>query len=296
MYVGNYINGNKDGLWVEWHENGARKYNGHYKNGEKEGEWLERDIHDKVIINIVFKNGNKWEGRFGEKFYIEGVESIGVQNNYPNGRIKEEGVIVNGKKIGRWTFWYDTGERKSTGLYKNGEEHGRWYYWYKSGQKEKEGIYSNGIKQGEWLGFYYTGNKFFKRTFKDGKKHGLWAWWFENGHKKYIGGYKEDKKDGKWQEWDLDGEIQVDGIYKNGDKWDGAFNSLIYSNGVKAILSQDYYDGGSSIKEEGLILGENKIGEWTYWHENGEKKAEGNISNNQKNGICRIFFDNSRFC
>ena len=105
---------------------------------------------------------------------------------------------------------------------------------------------------------------------------------FENGHKKYIGGYKEDKKDGKWQEWDLDGEIQVDGIYKNGDKWDGAFNSLIYSNGVKAILSQDYYNGGSSIKEEGLILGENKIGEWTYWHENGEKKAEGNISNNQK--------------
>ena len=181
---------------VEWYENGARNYSGHYKDGEKQGEWLEWSPNGEVIINIIFKNGKRWDGRFGEKFYIEGSQSEGIQNNYSNGMIREEGSIVSGIKVGHWTFWYETGDRKSTGQYVNGKEHGKWYYWYKSGENEKEGVYANGVKQGKWSGFYYTGNKFFERTYKAGKKHGPWVWWFENGQKKYVGYYKSEKKDG----------------------------------------------------------------------------------------------------
>ena len=104
-----------------------------------------------------------------------------------------------------------------------------------------------------------------------------------------MGYYNADKKDGRWQEWDINGSIKINGTYNDGNEWDGIFNSSIYSNGIKAIPEQDHYDSGN-IKEEGLVLGENKIGKWTYWHENGEKKAEGNISNDKKDGIWTYWY------
>ena len=101
---------------------------------------------------------------------MEGIEKKGVVINYPNGQVKEEGIIFNDTKVGRWTEYFDNGKRKNTGLYIAGKEHGKWYYWYKSGKKEKVGVYQNGIKDGLWRGWYFNGNQFFERNYKMVKK------------------------------------------------------------------------------------------------------------------------------
>ena len=35
--VGNYKNGERDGLWTSWHENKQKKMEGNFKNGNEEG-------------------------------------------------------------------------------------------------------------------------------------------------------------------------------------------------------------------------------------------------------------------
>ena len=46
--------------------------------------------------------------------------------NYPDGQVKEEGIIFNDTKVGRWTEYFDNGKRKNTGLYIAGKEQGKW--------------------------------------------------------------------------------------------------------------------------------------------------------------------------
>ena len=38
---GSYIDGNPDGLWTYWYENGQKKEEGNYQHGVKNGMWVE---------------------------------------------------------------------------------------------------------------------------------------------------------------------------------------------------------------------------------------------------------------
>ena len=131
-FIGNFNNGKKDGNWIQWYDDTLKQSEGSYNLGIKNGEWIEWDDKGKVIVSITYIDGEKWTGRYKEIFYLEGVEKKGVVINYPDGQVKEEGIIFNDTKVGRWTEYFDNGKRKNTGLYIAGKEHGKWYYWYKS--------------------------------------------------------------------------------------------------------------------------------------------------------------------
>ena len=128
-----------------WHDDTLKKSEGTYKLGIKDGEWIEWGSNGELLVSMIYQEGKEWTGRYYDKFYLEGIEKKGIKIKYPDGVIKEEGILFNEKKIGRWTFYYNNGKRKSTGLYVDGQENGKWYYWYKSGKKEKVGSYFNGI-------------------------------------------------------------------------------------------------------------------------------------------------------
>ena len=70
---GNYKDGQRDGTWVNYHENGQLRYKGEYNNGNREGSW--------VFFN---KDGTKRmsENKVGEIIFDEG-----------------SGVYRNGKKV-----------------------------------------------------------------------------------------------------------------------------------------------------------------------------------------------------
>ena len=106
-------NGNNNGLYTSWNENGQKVSEGTYKDGEKDGLWTQ--------LNPVFNQ-------------------------------MEEGTYKDGKKDGLWTMWNEDGQKKREGSFKDGNSDGPFTVWYKNGQKKSEGTYKDGklISSKEW--------------------------------------------------------------------------------------------------------------------------------------------------
>ncbi len=51
------INGEKEGLWIEWHVNGAKRSEGSYRNGKKEGFWTEWYKNGAKYFEGSYRNG-----------------------------------------------------------------------------------------------------------------------------------------------------------------------------------------------------------------------------------------------
>ena len=73
-----------------------------------------------------------------------------VVDYYPNGLKKVEGKLVNGKKHGRWVFYFDNGFMWSEGMFKYGIREGYSVVYYKDGRKRMKGQYKNDQKAGPW--------------------------------------------------------------------------------------------------------------------------------------------------
>ena len=113
-----------------------------------------------------------------------------------NGQNDEEGILKDGKKDGKWTFWFsgyidqngsdasDVGPhyfKQYEGTYKDGERDGKWTRWHRNGQKEEEVTYKDGVKDGKHTYWYDNGQKWIEITYKDGKEIEA-TYWDENGN------------------------------------------------------------------------------------------------------------------
>ena len=60
-FKGNHKNDEKDGAWVRYHANGQLEYEGNYKNGEKDGVWVGYDENGTLVSMLTgtFKDGTK---------------------------------------------------------------------------------------------------------------------------------------------------------------------------------------------------------------------------------------------
>ncbi len=61
---------------------------------------------------------------------------------------EEEGILLNRKKEGLWTDWWDNGNKWSEGEFRNGKKEGHWKSWWDNGNKDYEGSYRNGKAEG----------------------------------------------------------------------------------------------------------------------------------------------------
>ena len=82
-YQGRFKNGEMDGPWVSYYDNGQLHTKGTAKNGKQEGPWV---------------------------FYHE------------NGQLMQKGDFKNGKKEGRWVIYYGDGTllKDLSGVFKDG--------------------------------------------------------------------------------------------------------------------------------------------------------------------------------
>jgi hypothetical protein len=107
-HQGVFKNGEREGPWVIYYENGRPWYKGEYKNGKQEGPWLW--YHD-------------------------------------NGQLWSKGEYKNGKFEGPWVTYYNDGQLWSKGEYKNGKFEGPWVAYREDGTKKVlSGTYRNGGK------------------------------------------------------------------------------------------------------------------------------------------------------
>lgn len=96
----------KDGIYINWFDNGVKYEEGFYKNDKKSGQW---------------------------KYY-----------NFDTGKLEHYGPYVAGEKEGKWNTLDSLGQLKAEFEYKRNLKNGVYKYYNQLGEVEEEGIYKNG--------------------------------------------------------------------------------------------------------------------------------------------------------
>ena len=114
----------------------------------------------------------------------------GTYNSYGQNGVKLASItLLDGKKNGPATYYYENGNMKEMGIFLNNEKNEQWLHWDEAGNKIAEAFYSLG------------------------KKNGTWMIWDAKGTKRYEMYYSMDKKIGKWSMWDENGNLTSEKIY-----------------------------------------------------------------------------------
>ena len=184
--LGRFLDGKRDGKWVQWYDNGQVEVQGEYYRGKKHGEW------------------SLW---------------------YNNGKAKEQGTFSFGKVDSLYKYWFDNGHLKEEQRYKKGSAHGRWTKWYKEDPtlkyvengnwQYKDGVYKDENNELWSWWWYLNDNKEEEGYYIDGNKEGAWVSWFETGVKSSEGAFSENERDGLWLYYNEDGAVTQELTYSN---------------------------------------------------------------------------------
>ncbi|MCA6364830.1 MAG: hypothetical protein IM638_17485 [Bacteroidetes bacterium] len=107
-------NGQLHGRWVQFYRNGSPFVEGWFKNGVKDSVWRIYFNDKSVNEEVIWKNGKK----------------TGTYIRYSSpGMADEKGAFENDLKTGRWTTW-QFNHILTEGNYLNGKKNGKWLYYY----------------------------------------------------------------------------------------------------------------------------------------------------------------------
>ncbi|CAD8076579.1 unnamed protein product [Paramecium primaurelia] len=265
---GNYNDfGQKEGIWVDLHENyweGQQiTYRGEYQIGKKVGNWkieIKSMMSDPKIIG-----GGQYKENTGEKI---GMWKELNEDFDQCSQIVQAGEYRNGKKIGQWTIMNLDNDKTIGG-----------------GNYDEE----NGFKIGNWIEPH---NKFNEESFceikfvgqyNNGKKIGIWEIQVESAGRKNLkiialnnydqeSGQEIGKQTELFENFSNSCQIIYHGEYKNGKKT-GYWQTL-------SIDSNTEIGGGKYDEETGL-----KNGQWIEIHENFDRHLPIGYYGSYKNGM-----------
>ncbi|CAK74581.1 unnamed protein product (macronuclear) [Paramecium tetraurelia] len=268
----------KNGKWVElsetfWNQSQVT-YNGEYKGGKKVNKW-DTIINGKQIIGGGFYNTS---GSIKIGKWIEVSDGF-----WEKSQITYVGEYQNGKKVGRWDFFY----KSNSGDYTNELVGGGSY----DDDDKQEGV---GVKIGKWIelndGFQEKSYVILVGQYKHGEKVGKWDIFHQQNNKNELigGGFYGDIENqegigikiGKWVElsdgfWEKQQIIQG-GQYKNGNKigrWNildsrrqiiggGQYDETFSFKCGKWIELNERFSWASQVTSYGEYKNNNKVGRW----------------------------------
>ena len=339
IFEGEYLNGKKwngKGLYEECEikegkgyldeyddKDGYLKFVGEYLNGERNGKGKEFNKCNELIFEGEYLNGKRWNGKGyqqfneippelknGEGFFIEQICSIkymfklfegNYSNGEKNGQGKEydpdlfngsncdnliyEGEYLNGKKQGKGKEYYmDDGPLLFEGEFSNNHKRkGKTYY--KNGKLEYEGEY---IFDKKWNGKGYNkkGNIIYQLI----NGNGIVREYDYVNYLLYEGEYLNGKRSGKGKEYRLNymyniKELIFEGEYLDGKKWSGkGYHSKKVVYEIKDGKGKaKEYDLNGKLKFEGEYLNGERNGKGKEY-EYGNCIFEGEYLNGERNG------------
>ena len=210
----NYENGNPVGIWTQWgrdSENRIRKSGEITFEDDGSGRWREWDLNTRAVTRAG--DYEKWA-------------RVGTWKSWDaNEVLVSEGIYVDGKKEGKWT-WFEKGEDKGwEENYVGGILNGKFHNLSIHAQNRGKGTYDNGTRTGDWEEYYGKEDGSLERkqsgAYVFGKKEGLWSHYKKNGRRVAEGPYKNDLKEGQWTEGpdiDFASRFYGSGPYANNQK------------------------------------------------------------------------------
>ena len=76
-----------------------------------------------------------------KRFYVEKFEGNILREFYPDGALKSEAEVKEGKRHGRYREYYENGKLKFRGKYANNQPKGTWKYYTEEGEFERKEKY-----------------------------------------------------------------------------------------------------------------------------------------------------------
>lgn len=97
---GSYVDGEPDGLWIYWYENGQKKEEGHYSEGLKNGMWIEWYPDGEIMWKGEWDQGNRhleYLGAAAELSFIgqEPVNNVLSRDSLYHLRIRVQNMPAN---------------------------------------------------------------------------------------------------------------------------------------------------------------------------------------------------------
>ncbi len=147
-------NGKTEGDWKWYYDDGTIRKEETYSNGLADGTSTEYDENGKIVAQGEYVDGNeqgKWVYQYGdireEGNYQDGSRDGLWKTWFANGQLLFEGKFVEDVPDGRHTYYWDNGKKKDEGIWVMGKKEGEWYKFDTDGNIFIVISYSNGIEK-----------------------------------------------------------------------------------------------------------------------------------------------------
>ena len=280
--------GLKQGDWIDFYPNGAKKSEKTYKDDLMHGYYKEYDKGGKLVLTMLYENGSIVKSNVEDEPDIEIITrydqdgkltySGPYRNKVPVGIHREYGK--DGKVTNAFRY-NDVGLLLSEGIVDEaGNSNGKWKDFYPDGKVQAEGQVTDNRRSGMWK-FYSLSEKVEQTgSFNNGRPDGLWKWYYDNGALLREEEYFQGLRDGSCTEYSVSGDIIAQGLYSDGEKngeWkykSGDFTEEgKYIIGLKDGIWRSNYINGK-LKFKGSFVQGNPDGQQLYYYESGKIKEE----------------------
>lgn len=297
-------NGNKTGIWREYHPNGVVKAEIKYRDGKQDGVQKYYNKKGKLIEieRMIYGEADTTADQ---------VALLTLHKEFhPNGKVKSIGAMKNGLKDGVFRLYNENGELITGNIYEkdtlvaegfisaDGIYNGDWKLYYKNGQLKAEGAYENGVQTGKWIYYFENGRIEQKGTLKENKYVGYWEWYYPNGQLKRTETYNNRSElNGTVTEFDSLGNEIARGDYYNGNRegdWFYHVNDYkevgAYTIGFMDGVWKSYYQNGKLHYIGEYSEGE-PVGKHTYYFKNGLIMLTGKYTGGVRHGTWKKYND-----
>jgi antitoxin component YwqK of YwqJK toxin-antitoxin module len=171
-----FVNGQPDGSWIRFREDGSKEMEVSYKNGKKDGVWKfytlvesEKTTDAKKPSDAV-KEKSKDDSKESPKSAAAKPEAkVDDKKAPPAVRLASEGSFKEGRRDGLWITYHPNGQKAAETNVKGDRRDGKETTWYASGKKMLEAEYQNGLPHGVATMWNEQGDVILRREYKDGK-------------------------------------------------------------------------------------------------------------------------------
>ncbi|WP_208861453.1 toxin-antitoxin system YwqK family antitoxin [Leptospira brenneri] len=115
---------------------------GQFLNGDRDGLWKFTFSDGKPYIELGYKSGYRKKQLWIQTAEL-GNETGSYYRYFRNGRLNEKGFFDGGFRTGDWVRYYPDTKVEEKGSYENDKKVGEWFYYYPTGTKEASEIYSS---------------------------------------------------------------------------------------------------------------------------------------------------------
>ena len=152
---------------------------------------------------------------------IEGSMLERVTKKDQDGKVLEEGFMLNGLKEGTWVTYHKTGPHaKTIETYAAGKKNGLELSLTNRGQVEKIANYKGGLMNGYWAEMRF-GRPTKEATYVNNLFHGEYKEYHQNNKLARLVQYQNGQIHGKLQTFDDQENMTTDYNYENGEKISG---------------------------------------------------------------------------